>query len=98
MRRSYGLDEVAAAHLPSHWTDAVRWLSRRLNRGELTGFRVGRVWRMTDEDIDFLIAKHRNLPTPAISDAAVPPRTNQAPTSFAAGLSDRSRKRLRSAS
>lgn len=42
--------------------DGVRWLSRRLNGGELSGYRVGRTWRMTREDVADLIERHRNRP------------------------------------
>lgn len=97
MRRSYSLEEVAAEQLPPGWSDGVRWLARRLNRGELCGFRVGRVWRMTDEDVDFLIEKHRNLArntTPATAPSSAPAGA----LSFADGLSARSRQRLRNAS
>lgn len=97
MKRSYSVEEVAAAHLPAEWTDSARWLRRRLNWGELTGFRVGKVWRMTDEDVEFLIAKHRNITRPAIAVAPAADDPPDEPTSFAAGLSQRSRKRLKSA-
>lgn len=96
MKRSYSLEEVAAAHLPAEWTDSVRWLRRRLNWGELTGFRVGRVWRMTDEDVEFLIAKHRNITRPSSDKFGAVIPAGEA-VSFAAGLSQRSRKRLKSA-
>ncbi|MGB3485251.1 MAG: DNA-binding protein [Mycobacterium sp.] len=95
MRRSYSLEEVAAAQLPDSWTDGVRWLARRLNRGELSGFRVGRVWRMTDGDVDFLIEKHRNLDRPAIVVPTLPPPSSGV-VSFTDGLSARSRRRLAS--
>lgn len=36
--------------LPPEWTDSARWLSRRLNRGEISGCRVGHVWRMTEQE------------------------------------------------
>lgn len=98
MRHSYSLEEVAEAQLPGNWTDGVRWLARRLNRGELSGFRVGRVWRMTDEDVDFLIEKHRNVSTPRKQPERSPFPAPAAVASFADGLSKRSRSRLRSAS
>jgi hypothetical protein len=37
----------------------VRWLSQRSNRGELSGYRVGRTWRMTHRDVED--SQHRSL-------------------------------------
>lgn len=92
MNRSYSLEEVAEAHLPAEWTDSVRWLRRRLNRKQLKGFRVGRVWRMTDDDVEFLIRKHHNF----VEDQAPEPYVAEGPAlSFVDGLSDSSRSRLR---
>jgi hypothetical protein len=48
--KTYSLAEVAELILPD-MADGVRWLSRRLNNGELSGYRVGRTWRMTREDV-----------------------------------------------
>ena len=57
--RTYSLDEVAEMVLPE-MTKGVRWLSQRLNRDELSGYRVGRTWRMTRGDVEDLIQRHRN--------------------------------------
>ena len=57
--KTYSLAEVAEMILPD-MADGVRWLSRRLNSGELSGYRVGRAWRMTREDVADLIELHRN--------------------------------------
>lgn len=38
-------------------TSGVRWLSNRLNRAELSGYRVGRTWRMTREDVADMIER-----------------------------------------
>lgn len=62
--KTYSLAEVAKMVLPPEMTDGVRWLSRRLNRGELSGYRVGRSWRMTREDVEALIDEHRDPPLP----------------------------------
>lgn len=90
--KSYSLAEVAEQVLPKHWTDSERWLRRRLNAGDLTGYRVGREWLMTDADIEGLVRRYRNA-EPA-KDLEPAPE----PISFAAGLSAQSRRRLRSAS
>lgn len=68
--KTYSLAEVAEMILPD-MADGVRWLSRRLNRGELSGYRVGRTWRMTREDVVDLIERHRNRPI-ARNDVEVP--------------------------
>lgn len=57
--KTYSLAEVAEIIMPN-MADGVRWLSRRLNRGELSGYRVGRAWRMTREDVADLIERHRS--------------------------------------
>jgi hypothetical protein len=93
---TFSLEQVAAEHLPEHWTDSVRWLARRLNRGELSGYRVGRTWRMTEADVDYMIAKHHNACRPLVASAPddhLPSAGAQ--VSFLDGLSDRSRSRLR---
>lgn len=61
---TYSLSDVAKMVLPPEMTDGVRWLSRRLNRGELSGYRVGRTWRMTREDVEDLIEQHRERRAP----------------------------------
>ena len=59
---TYSLDEVAAMVLPSEMKNGPRWLAERLNRGDLSGYRVGRTWRMTHHDIEDLIERCRNSP------------------------------------
>jgi hypothetical protein len=58
--KTYSLAEVAEMVLPPDMTNRVRWLSQRLNRGQLSGYRVGRTWRMTRADVEDLIERHRN--------------------------------------
>lgn len=88
---TYSLAEVAAQVLPREWKNPQRWLRDRLNRGEISGYRLGRVWLMTEDDVADFIARHRNTTT------AAPAR--QAPaTSVVDGLSERTRRRLRAAS
>jgi hypothetical protein len=91
MMQTYSLAEVAAMYLPPEW-DGVLWLSRRLSRGEIPGYKVGRVWRMTDDDVTAFIDSHRKPPKPKPDMTAPPPVT--APASFLDGLSPRSRARL----
>ena len=92
MTQTYSLAEVAAVYLPAEWTDGVRWLSRRIRAGEISAYKVGRSWRMTEDDVYEFVARRRSAPrapvmAPAVS--AVPP------LSIVDGLSTRSRARLK---
>jgi hypothetical protein len=60
--KTYSLAEVAEMVLPPDITNGVRWLAHRLNRGEVTGYRVGRTWRMTRGGVEDLIERLRNRP------------------------------------
>ncbi|MFN3007396.1 helix-turn-helix domain-containing protein [Mycolicibacterium wolinskyi] len=62
--KTYSLEEVAAMVLPVEWSDGARWLQRRLARGEFSGYKVGRVWRMTHADVEDFIERSRNKPRP----------------------------------
>lgn len=87
---TYSLAEVVADVLPKEWTDGERWLRRRLNRGEIEGYKVGREWRFTKAQRDGLIAHFTNAkveaPAPAEDSTPVAP--------LGLGLSARSRRRL----
>ena len=85
--KTYSLAEVAEMVLPPDMTNGVRWLSHRLNRGELSGYRVGRSWRMTCADVEDLIERHRNRALPR--DDVPAPRADGP-----AGLTPTSRRRL----
>jgi len=93
--KTYSLAEVAEAHLPPEWTDSVRWLARRLNRGELRGVRFGRTWRMRDSDIEYMLSRYSNDGQSTVDHRL--PVVAEA-TCVVDGLSPRSRRRLRSAS
>lgn len=82
--KTYSLAEVAALVLPAEWTDAERWLTRRLNRGEIRGYRVGRVWRMTQDHLDWFIEHFSN---------DVESKKPEPPMSMLGGLSPRGRAR-----
>lgn len=47
--------------LPEDWKRPELWLARRLRRGEISGYKVGHQWRMTQADVDDLIGRHRNI-------------------------------------
>lgn len=90
--KTYSLAEVAAMVLPPEWSDGPRWLARRLNRGQIRGYRVGRVWRMTEAHVEDLIERFTNAaPRRAIrADTTTPP-----PATVLDALSARSRHRIR---
>ena len=78
---TYSFAEVAAAVLPSEWTDAERWLRRRLNRGEAPGSNVSRECRTTKDDAaEFITTRHRSKMSPA---AATEPEASPAPSAIA---------------
>lgn len=84
--RTHSLTEVAAEHgIDQVSKDPVRWLTMRLNRGELRGVRFGRYWRMRDSDIDYMLDRYSNAPKPV----AVAPSE---PTPIVDGISLRSRR------
>jgi hypothetical protein len=58
--KTYSLTEVANMVLSSDMKARERWLSQRLNRGDLSGYRVGRTWPMTRDDV----ATDRTPPLP----------------------------------
>ncbi|KLO25870.1 hypothetical protein ABW16_21370 [Mycolicibacter heraklionensis] len=93
--KTYSLAEVASIALPEEWTDGVRWLARRLNRGEIRGYRVGRVWRMTQEHLDWLL-EHFSNDTQALKVAPGSPKLLPGPIAVVDGLSPRGRARRRS--
>jgi hypothetical protein len=84
--KTYWLAEVADMVLPD-MTRGVRWRSQRLNRSELPGYRVGRSWRMTHGDVEDLIERYRNSPSP--SDDQPAERAE-----FPSGLTPTSRRRV----
>jgi hypothetical protein len=86
--KTYSLTEVANMVLPPDMKARERWLSQRLNRGELSGYRVGRTWRMTRDDVVDLIERHHNRPALR---ATVRPATGSGVLS---GLTPTSRRRL----
>lgn len=92
--RTYSLAEVAAMVLPPEWTDGERWLSRRLNRGEIRGYRVGRVWRMSEAHVREFIDARSNTVSVIVEPASSSEPAR--PMSVVDGLSPRSRARLKS--
>ena len=99
--KTFSLQEMAAMVLPPDMTNGARWLSHRLNRGELSGYRLARTWRMTHADVEDLIERHRNRPVPRIdvrapqTDVLVWPNVDFAPTARARRIARWSKKRLR---
>lgn len=94
MKKTFSLAEVADQVLPPEWRDSERWLARRLNRGDIAGYRVGRVWRMTEDQVEDLVDRFTNENRRT---QTAPPASSSTVT-VADGLSQRSRRRLRRAS
>lgn len=85
--RTYSLSEVAEIALPPDWKNPERWLRERLNRGQLKGYKLGRVWRMRQDHLDYLTESRNNTPQPEIVDES-------APVSILAGLTPRAQARI----
>lgn len=92
---TYSLAQVAAEYLPPDWRDGERWLSRRLNTGELKGIKFGRVWRMRDIDIEYMLSRYSNEERATNQTARPVPASTPEPVDIIAGLSARSRARLK---
>jgi hypothetical protein len=88
--RTYSLAQVAEMVLPKDFKDPIRWLKSRLKRGEISGYLVGRTWRMTESDVKDLVDRHSNTPT---APQQVSPSSDR-PLRVIDGLSARSRRRL----
>lgn len=78
--KTYSLDEVATMVLPSEMKNGTRWLAERLNRGDLSGYHVGRAWRMTHRDIEDLIDRYKNRPASRKAVQAAGNRASSGPT------------------
>ena len=84
MIEAYPVEQVADKYLP-HMKDRVRWMKRRLKKGEIPGKQLSRsVWVMTDAHIEQWLS---GGPSVAHQDPVEP-------VSLADGLSARSRRRL----
>ncbi|MFP1155564.1 hypothetical protein ACK280_26360 [Mycobacterium sherrisii] len=70
---TFSLAEVAAEHLPGELKDPVRWLSMRLNSGQLRGVRFGRYWRMRESDIAYMLERFSNSVSTQVPDPAPVP-------------------------
>ncbi|MGW2666099.1 helix-turn-helix domain-containing protein [Nocardia tengchongensis] len=70
------------------------WLRRRLNSGEIRGRRAGRIWSMTESDIVYLLEYMARGPKGKARTASEPAPELASVTGMAAGLSERSRRRL----
>jgi hypothetical protein len=91
-RQTFTLQEVADAYLPPEWTDGPRWLSRKLNRGQLKGIKAGRTWMLRQCDIDFMLD---TLANQVAQPEPVPDTADSTVMSFSEALSPRSRAQLR---
>lgn len=53
---TYSLAEVAAALCGDSMIEPERWVKRQIASGRFTARKVGRVWRMTQADLDHALA------------------------------------------
>ena len=59
--KTYSLEEVATMVMsPDDMPNAVRWLKAQIKAGKASAYKVGRSWRMTHEDVEYLIDRNRN--------------------------------------
>lgn len=56
MNRAHTLQEVVDAG----WAPSVMFLTLRLRRGEISGHKIGRHWRMSDADVQDYLESTRN--------------------------------------
>lgn len=56
---THSLEQAAAIIVGDSTPTSVTWVARRLCRGDFTGYKAGRKWRMTDADIDAAIESLR---------------------------------------
>lgn len=92
--KTFSLEEVAAMTLPPEWTDSVRWLARRINRGEIPGYRVGHKLRMTEQHVDAMLNRYSTSTTPAPQRHQIHTAQSEQPMRLVDGLSPRSRRTL----
>ena len=59
MTTSHSIEQAAEIICGDSGPAAVMWVSRRLCRGQFTGYKAGRKWRMTDADIEAAIESLR---------------------------------------
>lgn len=72
MIKTYSLSEVAQALCGDSMARPERWLTRQIAVGRFTARRVGRHWRMTQDDLDHALAVMANRTTPATTAPALP--------------------------
>lgn len=68
MNRGHKLEAVVDAG----WAPSVLFLQRRLRRGEIPGRKVGREWRMSDDDLREYLESLRNKPSEVHEQQDVP--------------------------
>ncbi|UVO12850.1 hypothetical protein NM962_01375 [Mycobacterium sp. SVM_VP21] len=87
--KTYSLAEVAEMILPPEYKCPELWLVRRLNRGQIKGYRVGKTWRMTEEHLQQSVELLSNtLKRPKV------PEPIAYPVSVFDAISPRSRARM----
>lgn len=94
--KTYSLSEVAAFLCGDSMKSPERWISKQIKSGRFTAIRVGRQWRMTEENLAYNLAVMANAIT-AKPAAAAPVESGPAeldvPRTVPNGLSARSARR-----
>lgn len=70
--KTYSLTEVAEQLCGDSMARPERWLTRQIAIGRFTARRVGRHWRMTQDDINHALTVMANRANPAPASAATP--------------------------
>lgn len=66
--KTYSLAEVTRMVLPPDLNDPEGWLARYLRAGKIGGYKIGRTWRMTQQDVEDLITSTRTRTDTAVAD------------------------------
>lgn len=73
---TYSLEEAAHIIRGSRGSADVQWLRKRLAAGRLSGYKAGRYWRMTQDDIDDAVKSLRPVSLPVVPVASGLTRTS----------------------
>lgn len=76
---TFSLDEYAQIVVGAAGPSQIEWLSLKLRRGELPGYKAGRKWRATQADIDKAIEllRPKRVAMPEVPSASSMTRTSR---------------------
>lgn len=71
--RTYSTADVASDLAGDSMKEPERWLLRQISRGRVQAMKIGRHWRMTDEQVELAREVFSNLPkSVAVESEALP--------------------------